>query len=93
MPTTATEKPAQPVQVGAAIARLIRADARRRLRDALGGGVQARWDYCWLRELSYCEARLLYGASPDSYDAPAAARRVVRNYLRLKRIGGDNDRA
>lgn len=55
---------------------LARADRRRRLRAAIAGTVQDRWDYCVLRS-----------TERDWADYHVAAAQSVRNYQRLTRLG------
>lgn len=58
------------------LARLVRADRRLRLRRAIAGTIQDRWDYCVLRS-----------TERDWADYHAAADQTVRNYQRLTRLG------
>lgn len=69
------------------LARLVRADRRLRLRRALRGSIQDRWDYCVLRSMERSHLELAaFGRT--TFDAHAAARQSVRNYQRLTRLSG-----
>ena len=61
---------------------LCRADRRRRLRAAITGTMEQRWEYCVLREMAR------QTGSP-AYNARAAAVRTLRNYHRLRRLAHD----
>lgn len=68
-----------------ALARLVRDDRRRRLRNALRGEDGDRWEYALGRVLAPAQGQLLaYGRA--EFDARIAAHNAVRNYHRLTRL-------
>lgn len=65
--------------------KLIRLDRRRRLRDAIEGGAQARWAYALERATEPSRRELLaYGATVC--DMHKAALRAVRTFRRLEKL-------